>query len=166
MQGELGRILIPAIREFPQSDLASLTDALLQVRRTLETDYVMALGAKLPETGAGEAVTLAADAVLSHCGWPTITLLHYRQRGALTIPDRAARVGATLRANRWEVADGAIEAVLRLFLEPHGDKHWDDVADLKLPQPASAASFVAHFEAKRRSGASVVERICVAPARS
>ncbi len=148
---ETGRILIPALSEFPQNDLASLTNALLQTRRTLESSYITALGAKLPETSVGDGVTLAAEAVLSQSGWPTISLLNYRQRGVLTLPANAARVGTTLNGNRWEVAEAATETMLRLFLASHSEKHWNDVADLRLPEPTSAASFVAHYEANAKA---------------
>jgi hypothetical protein len=143
MLGELGRLLIPDVKKFPESELAMLTDTLLGIREQLERNYVEALGATLPDRDDAGMVTLSPELVLKQSGLPTIQLQNYQQRGIVCVPEGSHRVRTLLDRNRLEMTGSdAVAETVRLFLSQHREQNWLDQAHLNLPEPTAAAQFL------------------------
>ncbi len=149
-QGELARLLVPALETFPVTQLAALTDALLRERLHIEVEIVTKYSAKLPDFDE-EPLYLPPSAVLNTTvSLPTISLGGLVMQGVVINKGITTQKIKTLRARSMIAYTGSDEAytkVLELFLQEPGRENdsWTQALAWKMPDSVAATAWLKRY---------------------
>ncbi|WP_129630271.1 N-6 DNA methylase [Candidatus Oscillochloris fontis] len=150
---ELERLPIPDPSTFPEAQLTSLADSLLDARRVFEVRYAQpfAIPTDSFPTLSPETITVLPTAYVRRVGGGTITLDALEQQGIITITGPISRRVAWLHQNnRISIVHphAAVHTMLnRFFDDPtvQGLK-WAVARTIRVPDPATAGTWLPVFE--------------------
>ncbi len=153
---ELDRLPIPDPRTLPVTQLADLANQLLDERASLEKDFVIKYGARLPEFDDGK-VYVPPAMVLADSRLPKLTIMDLVGRGEVkNIGPVNGRI-RSLKARNFVVCTipstssnaAIVSQVLNLFLSnpEREDDTWSQAQSWQLPDPEVAGLWLSSYNA-------------------
>jgi hypothetical protein len=146
---EIRTLPVPALEDFPESKLATLSKQCLSLREYMQDKFCDPYGAALPERG--RSLHLSSEEVLTKSPFSKVSLNDASLRGIVRIdpdsnPNRT--LGTLIRQNKITFhGSDDFEKAAKLLFESRSDTKWNEaLTNLSLPEPNVASNWLASYQ--------------------